>query len=95
MQLKLLGSKEIVRFVAFGMGRNSLPKTGRNDAERLILLGILQGAGKAVPLSQAVPLSFSIPNMVLSYSLPAVKAGAKQNPKDEGVSLDEVERVVI
>jgi len=45
MQLKLLGSKEIVRFVAFGMGRNSLPKTGRNEAEELILLGILQGAG--------------------------------------------------
>gem|GEM_PF-2229001 len=52
VQLQFLGSTEIVRFFPFRMARNSLPKTVTNDAEGLILLGMLQAAGQAILLSR-------------------------------------------
>ena len=49
MVLKLLSRQEMARFVQLGGHKNSRLKTGTGFAQGLILLGILQGCGQAVP----------------------------------------------
>ena len=49
MVLKLLSRQEMARFVQLGGHKNSRQKTGTGFAQSLILLGILQGCGQAVP----------------------------------------------